>query len=452
MKNKDLKGVMVILILAGLVFSCQIGDKELGADLLPTGDNVILQRDTVFEILAYPMSATPVITSENYDPNRIMLLGELHDTISGSSMASVITQFNPNLKFISGPNMEIDSLMLFLYIQDLKGAKDQEFTIRVYELTHRIYMDSLYQSDFDPRGKYDPVPLVEKSFIPAGGSAVDFLIEDQDFRDKFLALAEDTSLFKDDSIFKDYFNGLYIEAESYSPEGTMAKIHLSNPYSLLSMKYANDSTEIDSTAGRDFKWVQFSIDQYYCQKINIFEHDFSGTHLADIIDDDGMVSPYCYVQGMTGVNTRLSFSTLEDWMERVPIAISYASLVLEVVPEEESGIRYDDLPTRLMLGTILEDGTYEPVYDHYVLSANNEEARFGGFKKAVSKGLFSDTTFVYRFNVTLHFQSMVDGLKKENDFILQVNDPKINPEISKLWGNLPDNKKRIRLEVAYLKL
>ncbi len=104
-----------------------------------------------------------------------------------------------------------------------------------------------------------------------------FLIEDQDFRDKFLALGSDTSLFRDDSIFKDYFNGLYIEAESTSPEGTLARIHLANANSLLSLKYANDSTEIDSTAERDYKWSQFSIDQFFSQKINMFEHDFSGT-------------------------------------------------------------------------------------------------------------------------------------------------------------------------------
>lgn len=452
MKKRDLCFYMIVLIMAGLVSSCQISDKELGADLLPSGDNVILKLDTIFEIHAYPITALPPITSENYDANRVQLLGAMDDTIVGSSRATVITQFNTNLNFRSGPNMEVDSLMLFLYIKEFVGAPDQEFTIRVYELTNRIYMDSLYHSDYNPEGRYKPVPLAEGRFLPKEGSAVEFLIQDQEFRDKFLALAGDTSLFKNDSLFKNYFNGLYIEAESAAPGGAMAKLQLSHPLSLLSLKYANDSTEIDSTAGRDYKWAQFSIDQYYCQKINMFEHDISGTYLSGIIDREELNPSYCYVQGMAGVNTRLSFSTLEDWMEKVPIAISSASLVFEVVPEEESGIPYDDLPNRIMLGTILGDGTYEPLYDHYVLSANQEDARFGGYKKAESAGMFSDTAYIYRFNVTLHFQSMVDGVKKENDFILQVNDPKLSTEVLKLWGNLPDHQRRIRLEIAYLRL
>ena len=33
--------------------------------------------------------------------------------------------------------------------------------------------------------------------------------------------------------------------------------------------------------------------------------------------------------------------------------------------------------------------------------------------------MFSDTIYTYRFNMGLHFQSMIDGEKLDNDFILQ---------------------------------
>lgn len=453
MKKNDLWVYMIILIMAGIISSCQISDTELGEDILPPGDNVNLFHDTIFDIHAYPITARPYISSErSLDTDRLMLLGNLYDTIVGRSRASVITQFNTNLSFTSGNNMEIDSLMLFLQIQDYEGDMSERITIRIYELTERLYRDSVYYSNFNPEGIYNPVPLVQKTIMPEDASNVSFLIEDQDFRDKFLALGSDTSLFRDDSIFKDYFNGLYIEAESTSPEGALARVHLASANSLLYLKYTNDSIEIDSTAERDYKWSQFSIDQYFSQKINIFEHDFSGTQLSGIIDNDSIKSPYCYVQGMAGVNTRFSFESLEEWMAKKPIAISSASLVFEVVPEEESGIQYDDLPDRLMIGSILADGSYEPIFDHYVLSANSQGTKFGGYKKAVSEGMFFDTTYTYRFNVGLHFQSMIDGEKLEKDFILQLDEMNMNSEISKLWSNLPTNKKRIRLEIAYLKL
>ena len=186
MKKKDLWVIVIISIMVGLISSCQISDQELGEDLLPPEDNIFVYRDTVFEINATPVSGEPLISSEtNYDAERVLLMGNLSDTLVGVSEASFITQFNTNLAFTSGPNMEIDSLMLFLYIQDYVGDMDQEITIRVHELTERIYMDSLYYSDFDPAGKINPVPLVEKSFMPEDETMIEFLIEDQDFQDKF---------------------------------------------------------------------------------------------------------------------------------------------------------------------------------------------------------------------------------------------------------------------------
>ena len=177
--------------------------------------------------------------------------------------------------------------------------------------------------------------------------------------------------------------------------------------------------------------------------------------MEEIIDDEEADSPYLYVQGMSGVNTLISFDRLQDWIDQNPIIINKATLVFDVVPEEQSGLPDEDLPDRLMIGSVLEDESYEPVYDYFVIISNdpNQTAtRFGGFKKADSEGMFSDTTYTYRFNIGLHFQYMLDGEKQDNDFILQLEDGIANPRYSKLWSNLPANERRIRLEVVYVKL
>ena len=177
--------------------------------------------------------------------------------------------------------------------------------------------------------------------------------------------------------------------------------------SRLTIKYCNDSTDVDSTAGPDFAYAHFTINEFSSQKINLFKHDFSGTSLAGIIDDENAESPYCYVQGMAGVNTRFSFANLVEWMDQTPLVINSATLVFDVVPEEESGILNEDLPFRLMIGTILEDECFEPIYDYHVLWSNDpqkEASRFGGYRKAVSLGMFNDTTYTYRFVMGLHFQ------------------------------------------------
>ncbi|MEN8201229.1 MAG: DUF4270 family protein [Bacteroidota bacterium] len=456
MKKRDLWVVAIMMIMAGLAASCEIGSSDLGDDLLPTDDEVSLLYDTIVEISAYPVTGKSLVTSETrYRPDVLMLLGGTEDTIVGSSVASIVTQFNTTSGFKNGPNMEIDTLMLMLHMSDYIGDMEQELTIGIHEFTERIYFDSLYKSDYDMEGKYNPLPLLEKSVLPAGETTFEFIIEDPDFIDKWLAIEEDTNYFRNDSIFKDYFNGFYISAHTSSPEGGMARILLNNSATRLSMKYANDSTEVDSTAERDFVWAHFMINEYSSQKINGFEHDHSGTYLSTIMDDETVNPPVAYVQGMAGVNTRFTFDKLEEWMEKSPIAINSATLVFEVMPEEESGILYKDMPDRLMTGTILEDYSFEPIYDFLILKNSNPNAdapAFGGYFKADSKGMFDDTTYVYRFEIPLHFQNMVEGAKPDNDFILQLDDGRVNPRITKLWSNLPATNQRIRLEIVYLKL
>jgi hypothetical protein len=386
-----------------------------------------------------------------------MLLGSLEDTIIGRSAASVVTHFNATGSYRPANNLEIDSLYFALYVNEFQGDTEQDINVSVYEYTERIYLDTshTYYSDYDVEGKYDPVPLVQKTITPTDGTTYEFLIEDQDFIDKFMAVQADTSIFYSDSVFKDYFNGLYITAEPVSAAGTMARIQLADTRSRLSMRYANDSTEVDSTAERDFKYAHFAIDQFSSQKINVFDHDYTGTYLEEIIDDEESDSPYLFVQGMQGVNTRFSFASLQEWIDNNPIIINSATMVFDVVPEEESGVLNEDLPDRLMIGSINEDENYEPIYDYYVLLINDpvqEARRFGGYKKAESEGMFSDTTYTYRFNMGLHFQSMLDESVSDNDFILQINDGLTNPKYSKLWSNLSTNEQRIRLEVVYLKL
>jgi hypothetical protein len=458
MKKKERWGIAIIFALIGLLASCDITNQELGTDILPAGDNINMRLDTIFEIDAYTISGKPVVSSESvYSPsaNRLMMLGSTEDTIMGRSEARVVTQFNPTGSYKVADNLEIDSLFLSIYVYDFKGDTEQDMTLSLFEFTERIYMDTAhsYYSDYDMEGKYDPVPLAQQTITPVDGTTYKLHIEDQDFIDKFLAVQNDTSIFYIDSVFKDYFNGFYLTAEPLSAKGTIARLQLSDTKSRLTMRYANDSTDVDSTVERDFAYAYFGIDQYSSQKINIFEHDYTGTQLSAFLDDEHASSPYCYVQGMAGVNTRFSFANLQEWMDQTPMIINSATLIFDVVPEEESGILYENLPDRLMTRTILEDDSYEVLYDLLVLYSNDpsqQATRFGGYKKAVSQGLFSDTTYTYRFNMGLHFQYMVDGEKTDNDFILQLDDGNVNPLFSMLWSNLPANEKRIRLELVYL--
>ena len=458
MKKKGLWVLAILMAFTGVFISCEYNNNELGTDILPPGDNVIVYYDTIFEVDAYTMTGKPLVTSEvAYDANTLMLLGSMQDTIMGKSTASVITQFNANPSYKPGANLEIDSLYLSLHVSDFLGDVEEDLMLSVYEFTERIYLDfdTLYYSDYEVEGKFNPVPLAQKTITPEDDATYKLLIENQEFLDKFLAVESDTNIFYNDSVFKDYFNGLYIIAEPVSASGTLARIKLASANTRLTMRYANDSTEVDSTAERDFNYANFLIDQFSSQKINLFDHDYAGTHIEEILDDEEAASPFAYVQGMGGVNTRFSFASLQEWIDRNPIIINSATLVVDVVPEDERGIPNEELPDRLMFRTNTEDDSYELSYDYLILLANDPSgvgSSFGGYRKAESEGLFSDTVYTYRFTMGLHFQYMLDEAKPDNDFILQLYGGITNPKYSKLWSNLFTNERRIRLELVYLKI
>lgn len=457
MKKKERWVIAVVMAMVVLFSSCSVWEPDLGQDLLPPSDNVFLFYDTIFDIQVNTVRGIPILTSDIYSQSagtKLYMLGKVEDTITGVSEASLFTQVNTSSAYYPALNTEIDSMVFSLYIDDYFGNIDEPFTIRLYEATTRIYKDSLYYySNYEMDGAYNPDLLAEVSIYPDEADTVAILIENQAFLQKFLDVQADTALFANDSIFKDYFNGFYLTASSSASEGTMAKVGPSNVITRLSLKYANDSTEVDSTAERDFRWATFTINEFSSQKINIFEHDYTGSGVEKLLDNPEIEAPFCYVQGLAGVNTSLSFPKMDEWIEGGKVAISSAKLIFDVPPVDLTGISMENQPDRLVVYSDADSDTLSYLYDQQALLENlNDDSQFGGYLQPMSKGMFFDTTYTYQFNIGLHFQSMVDGADLDNKFRLRLYDTKRNPEISTLWSNLYTNPKRIRLEVVYIKL
>lgn len=449
---KALRVALIALFPPVLFTSCADWKPELGEDLLPPGDDVFLFHDTIFDISAFPVTGRPIATSElTFNDETLYLLGNLMDSITGTTEAAVFTQFNTHSTYIAAPNTEIDSMVLHLYIPEYLGNVNESTTFRVYEATQRIYMDSVYYSDHDMDGNYRPAMIGEKLHRPGESDTVEIMVNDPVFIQRFLEVQEDTALFGSDSLFKDHFRGFYITAGSDGPRGVMARLGLSNVVTRLTVRYANDSTYVDSTDTREFTWATFPINEFSSQKVNIFRHDYAGTVLENIVDQEDAVSRFAYVQGMAGVNTMLRFDDFQNWFEEGQISVSSARIIFDVVPEDASGIPVAELPERLMLYTQKGDGTLEFLYD-YVAVNSVGEGLFGGALETQSKGMFYDTTYRYTFNLNLHFQYMVDGAKPDFDFRLRSAAPKTDTKFTKLWSNLYDNPSRIRLEVVYIQL
>ena len=100
-----------------------------------------------------------------------------------------------------------------------------------------------------------------------------------------------------------------------------------------------------------------------------------------------------------------------------------------------------------MLWTELDNNRLEPVYD-FVVSRDS----YDGKLRAVSEGVFFDTTYVYRMNIGLHYQNLINGSIDNRNLILQPYNSKTNNNFVKLWSNYYGNEGSLRLKIIYTKL
>ena len=149
-------------------------------------------------------------------------------------------------------------------------------------------------------------------------------------------------------------------------------------------------------------------------------------------------------------------TSLEEWMDKTPIAINSATLVFDVVPEEESGI-----PVRRFAEPAdarNHPGGWYPMNPFMIILCcgpmipAEQPQDLEDIKKLNPEVCFLIPPIPTALIWGSIFNPWLTESKPDNDFILQLDDGIINPKFSKLWSNLPANKKRIRLEIVYLKL
>ena len=228
-------------------------------------------------------------------------------------------------------------------------------------------MDSTYYSDYDVTGKYNPEPLVDEVFTPRPGELKRFNIDNPDLLNRIIdATNPADSIFGYNSKFQRNFNGLYITTEAVEEGGAYAKLQLANPLAGMRFNYYHDSVSVAARDTVPISTYYIRFDHRFAQKINLFHHDFTGTALENIIDNEDAILPIAYAQGMAGVNVKIRVPDLRDTLGSGQIAINAARLVFDIVPDSLSGIASEDYPQQLMMESQLPDGTPAPLYDQVI--------------------------------------------------------------------------------------
>lgn len=400
------------LILVAVVLVALTGCEEqssIGVEVLPDGD-LISVRNTSQQTRSYTFSEDSIRTDEA----QYSLLGSFTDSLFGNTTIGMATQFRlfgfPDFK---SNNAQYDSITLFMYYRIIYGDTLTPQKFRVYELKSPISPDEVYQQDIDLKSmSYDKV-LGEYEYTPR----VRLDSASQDTFYQLIRMPLDNSLgeklFNADSldminndVFLDFFKGLYLETEKVDNQGgTILSLELLQrgnfDGSAIALFYHNDS--LKSELGGDSVLYNPYIVSEFSARVNNITHDYTQTPFYDNLNSEAVEDSLVYVQAMGGLKSRILIDELSSWKDSVNTAVNRAELIFTIDTTASEVHRFP--PPSQMLFTIVNSDGIETLPQDYVFSP----AFYGG-------GLNSDYT--YRFTITQHLQSIIDGTAENKGFFL----------------------------------
>lgn len=442
--NKYLITVLTLVVTGSTVFwSCK-DFSDLGMELLPSTDLINVSSKVIKDdISAFTHTEDSVQTDEASKS----LLGSINDPVFGNTTIDLAAQFRLVSFPDYGVNPVADSIKLFLYYRFLYGDTVTPQKIRVYELESSLDVDATYYHDTDLKQMASAYPLAEYVFTPTvelDSTTKDTLYQlleiplDMMLAEKLIG-ADSTDVANNDA-FLQFFKGLYFESEPLTEDGGTiltleAASNSSFQGSALAVFYNNDSTDHDTLL------MPYVISEFSA-RVNRFTHDYSGTpfeaNLNSVTSQDSLI----YIQATGGLQSKIFIENLSNWKDSVTLrgndTISYginkAELVFQIDTTLSDVKKFP--PPEQLLFTVIDSvgGEYLPV--DYVFSPDF----YGG-------GLNSDYT--YRFNITQHFQQIIDGEVANNGFYL--TSAWKNSEASRVVLKGSGSKTGIRLIISYSK-
>ncbi len=324
-----------IIIASGLLFllifflSCTKDPTTIGLDLVENDPLEVLFCDTA-TIVAYSELEDSIRTDET----TYGLFGSMYDPVFGKTSSAIFTQIslsstNPDF----GTNPQCDSLVFSLQYAGYYGDTTTVQTIRIYEITESLMIDSSYYS-FESV-EYSPTELASYSFAP---HPYDSVLVDTTYYEPHLRftmgpelgniiLSAPASALDSNSSFREYFKGLAIVPDDVaaSPgQGSLLYFNFYANISRINLYYHND--EEDSLVYRmvlnatsNARFAHFDHDGYGVASDLFRQQILSG--------DTSLGNDLLYLQSMAGVRVRIVFPYLLNMVKESNIAINEAQLI-----------------------------------------------------------------------------------------------------------------------------
>jgi hypothetical protein len=396
------------------LFSCN-DPTVIGSDLL-SGDQLDINFTDSVTFTSYVQKEDSVLT---YDPNPFATAfqsfpcGEFIDPVFGKTTASISAGVLLGSKPPNFSGATLDSMVLILPWQSGKvyGKIDELYTLEVFELQEKLFVDSTYYSN--RQLAIGSSPIGSYQFTPKPGDSVQVIIPDPDslrfqklpphlriklddaFSQQFFEA--DSLNFASDTAFLKFFKGFHVKAASQN--GGMLSFNLYNALAGISVYFHRDSN--------------FTTHVFPVSLTNVataqFKHNYEGTLVENFIGKKGEVSDsLIFIQGMSGVNTVLEFPYVQTLGD---IIVNKAELEFTIMNLPQDDMAYTSID-QIVVSEIVNDTTFVDIVD--VIStrriAQNDFYRFFGGNPSGGK---------YKLNISAHFQDMIRGVKS-NKLLVRV--------------------------------
>ena len=427
---------------------------KLGSDLIPVVDNINTFADTLDIISTqalYPDSLVQIFRTNN------QVLGKINnDPVFGKTEANMFFQLKPDnypFQFVGASDtlVKVDSVVMCLSYVGSYGNKSLPQTISVSQVVDNVFRDSTYKNfpiSYQPNtgpvmasSTFSLLNLGNYKIINNGKDSVQnqirVVIANDALNTSFMTdlFNRDTSVnplnnaFRNDSLFRRFYNGFAVKATSASSNALMY-ISLTDGTSRLEVHYSKRNKGVVDTLFKSFilKTQELAV-AAPSTTANYINRDYSGTNVLS-----GSTTEH-YLQTSPGTYLNLKIPQLDTLSNRI---VHRASIIIEQTPTTSLDTTFS-VPPYLYLD--LKDTTssmteiwkplyydlnpavqylpdYKNVFAPYFPTSGVDQGYFGGFPRTRPDG-----RRYYDLNITRYTQQIVT--KGTTNYELRVYAPYI---------------------------
>lgn len=430
------RSIAILLIVFLFISACtRITSTDLGGGLIPSVDGVNT-FDTTLTLITDSFEESD--TTRIYKQDNHVLGAINTDPLFGGTSASMNFQLLPNYFPFAVPGTKdstvADSAVLILSYKGFYGDSSQPLRISVNEIAQSSPLDPYitYPANFPI--KY-PITL-GPSLAPTqtidirrlGDSVINRYEQSKNqirirlnanVASRFLKTYDSTNAYKNDTLFKTFFAGFALRAETVNPANALIFINMLDSNTKLALYYNTSST---GATVRDTNVIYFRFNSFTSGDANYITRTRSGSEVANRLTTTSKPDSLVYVQSSPGTYVRIKIPALAGLNNRI---IHRAELITEQVPDDANLLSFDRYmePPRMLLLSIYDSvnkRNRNVPNDYAVNSAGPNTASFGGYLTYKSVPGY-DRLAGYNFNVTRYIQGIVT--RKDTSFTLRLTAP-----------------------------